>query len=384
MTTRLTAWPLPPRELLAFSPITASGNLPSLRLEGECALHEQPKSSRFADVDPIATVRNELASLAMALLIVLAPMAASAQEPYPNRPIKILVPFAPGGAVDIVARIVSEHMRQTLGQSLVIENKPGAVGVVAIEQMVRAKHDGYTLMFGNNNSNVITPILYAKKFTIDYDKDVIPVARLADVPGFIVATTKNFPPVTFDEFVSYAKRNAGKVRYGSVGVGSFPQFDMEILSRRAGLDLVHIPNKSGAAGMLNDLVTGDTQVGFLNLATSAAMIRAGQLRPLAIVTERRSPDYPDVPTMGEVGFGDIGTLQLLALFAPAGVPKAIVETLHKAAIEAVTSPAIVEKLKVQFMRPVPTASPDEAQKWLQDQMAFWRRITEEVKIELPE
>jgi tripartite-type tricarboxylate transporter receptor subunit TctC len=147
---------------------------------------------------------------------------------------------------------------------------------------------------------------------------------------------------------------------------------------------VHIPNKSGAAGMLNDLVTGDTQVGFLNLATSAAMIRAGQLRPLAIVTERRSPDYPDVPTMGEVGFGDIGTLQLLALFAPAGVPKAIVETLHKAAIEAVTSPAIVEKLKVQFMRPVPTASPDEAQKWLQDQMAFWRRITEEVKIELPE
>jgi tripartite-type tricarboxylate transporter receptor subunit TctC len=103
-------------------------------------------------------VRNELASLAMALLIVLAPMAASAQEPYPNRPIKILVPFAPGGAVDIVARIVSEHMRQTLGQSLVIENKPGAVGVVAIEQMVRAKHDGYTLMFGNNNSNVITPI----------------------------------------------------------------------------------------------------------------------------------------------------------------------------------------------------------------------------------
>jgi tripartite-type tricarboxylate transporter receptor subunit TctC len=147
---------------------------------------------------------------------------------------------------------------------------------------------------------------------------------------------------------------------------------------------VHIPNKSGAAGMLNDLVTGDTQVGFLNLATSAAMIRAGQLRPLAIVTERRSPDYPDVPTMGEVGFGDIGTLQLLALFAPTGVPKAIVETLHKAAIGAVTSPAIVEKLKVQFMRPVPTASPDDAQKWLQDQMAFWRRITEEVKIELPE
>lgn len=322
--------------------------------------------------------------LPMPILFLVAAMPASAQDAYPSRPIKVLVPFAPGGAVDIVARIVSEHMRRTLGQNLVIENKPGAVGVLAIEQMVRAKHDGYTLMFGNNNSNVITPILYAKKFTINYDKDVVPVARLAEVPGFLAATTKNFPPTTFAEFIAYAKRDAGKIRYGSVGVGSFPQFDMEVLSRRAGLDLVHIPNKSGAAGMLNDLVTGDTQVGFLNLATSASMMRAGQLRPLAIVTDRRNPDYPEVPTMAEVGFGDVGTLQLLALFAPAGVPNDIIEKLHKAAVEAVTAASVAEKLKVQSMRPVPTASPDDAKKWLQDQMALWRKITDEVRIELPE
>ena len=144
--------------------------------------------------------------------------------------------------------------------------------------------------------------------------------RLADVPGFFTATAKSFPPTNFAEFLAYARANPGKLRYGSVGVGSFPQFDMEILSRRAGLSLVHIPNKSGAAGMLNDLVAGDTQVGFLNMATSAPMMRAGQLRPLAIVTEQRSPEHPDVATMAEAGFPGVGTLQLLGLFAPASVP----------------------------------------------------------------
>jgi tripartite-type tricarboxylate transporter receptor subunit TctC len=319
-----------------------------------------------------------------AALLVAGVACVHAQEQYPNHPIKVLVPFAPGGAVDIVARIVTEQMRQSLGQSLVIENKPGAVGVVAIEQMMRAKADGYTLMFGNNNTNVITPILYAKKLTIDYDRDVIPIARLADVPGFFTSTTKNFSPASFAEFLAYARANPGKLRYGSVGVGSFPQFDMEILSRRAGISLVHIPNKSGAAGMLNDLVAGDTQVGFLNMATSAPMMRAGQLRALAIVTEERSPDHPDVPTMTEAGFPGVGTLQLLGLFAPSGVPPAIIAKLYQASVEAVRTPAVIERLKAQSMRAVPSASPQEARAWLAEQMALWRRITEEVKIELPE
>jgi tripartite-type tricarboxylate transporter receptor subunit TctC len=207
--------------------------------------------------------------LLMALSFALAANGAHAQEKYPARPIKVLVPYAPGGAVDIVARIVTEEMRQSLGQPLVIENKPGAYGILAIQDMARAAPDGYTLMFGNNNSNVITPVLYAKKFTIGYDRDVVPVARVADVPAFIVASMRDFPPANFSEFIAYARQNPGKVRYGSVGAGSFPQFDMEILSRRAGIKLSHIPNRNGASGMLNDLVRGDTQVGFLNLATPA-------------------------------------------------------------------------------------------------------------------
>jgi len=320
----------------------------------------------------------------LAAALCLAAGVAAAQDKYPSKPIKVLVPYAPGGAVDIVARIVTEEMRQTLGQPFVIENKPGAFGILAIEDMARARPDGYTLMFGNNNANVITPILYAKKFTINYERAVTPVARVADVPAFIIATTKNFPVTNFAEFIAYAKKNPGKVRYGSVGVGSFPQFDMEILAHRAGLDVVHIPNKAGAAGMLNDLVSGDTHVGFLNVATSSPMVRAGQLRPLAMVTEKRLPEYPDVPTLAELGYPGVGTLQWLALFAPSGVPAEVIETLHKAAFAAANSPAVIEKLKVQVMRAVPTKSPAEAKAWLADEMALWRKIVAEVKIDLPE
>ena len=322
--------------------------------------------------------------LVSALCVVIGAQGGAAQDKYPAKPVKVLVPYAPGGAVDIVARIVTEQMRQTLGQPFVIENKPGAFGILAIEEMARARPDGYTLMFGNNNANVITPILYRKKFTIDYERDVVPVARVADVPAFVVATSQNFPPKSFAEFLAYAKQNTGKVRYGSVGVGSFPQFDMEILAHRAGLELIHIPNKAGASGMLNDLVSGDTQVGFLNLATAGPMVRAGQLRPLAMVTEKRLPEYPDLPTLTELGYPGIGTLQWLAIFAPSGTSKDVIATLHKAAAEAAAAPGVADKLKVQMMRAVPTSSPEDAKAWLAGEMTLWRKIVDEVKIDLPE
>ena len=316
--------------------------------------------------------------------VCLAAGTAAAQDKYPSRPIKVLVPYAPGGAVDIVTRIVTEQMRQNLGQAFVVENKTGANGILAIQDMARARPDGYTIMFGNNNANVITPILYSKKFTIDYDRDVIPVARVADVPAFLIATKQDFPPTNFAEFVAYAKQNPGKLRFGSVGVGSFPQFDMEVLSRRLGIEMIHLPNKNGATGMLNDLIRGDAHVSFLNLATSGPMVRAGQLRPLAVVTEQRLPEYPDVPTLAELGYPGVGTLQWLAVFAPGGVPKDIIDTLHKAAVEAATAPAVVDKLKLQVMRSAPSKSTAEAKTWLADEMALWRKIVAEVKIEMPD
>jgi tripartite-type tricarboxylate transporter receptor subunit TctC len=309
-------------------------------------------------------------------------LPAVAQDKYPSKPVKIVVPYAPGGATDIISRVVSEQLRQNLGQSFVVENKPGAFGILAIEEMARARPDGYTLMVGNVSTNAITPVLFKDKFKIDFDKDVVSVGRVATLPSFLIATAKDFSPKTVAEFVDYAKKNPGKVRYTSAGVGSFPHFDYEIFARRAGIDVVHIPIKAGASGMLNDLVNGDVQSAFINVATTAAMVKAGSLKPLAVISEKRLAEYPDVPTMAEAGFPNVGTLHWQSMLAPAATPKDVIETLHKAVAEAMTAPAVQEAFKKQLIQATPNASPAEAQAWLKGEIDKWKKITSEVKVEM--
>src|SRR5262245_6734695 len=193
---------------------------------------------------------------------------AVAQDKYPSKPVKVLVPFGPGSATDIVIRIVGEQMRPILGQPVVIENKPGAGGIIAIEEMVRARPDGYTLQIGNPGTNVLTPIIYKKKLKVDYDKDVLMVTRLGEVPLVLAASTKEFAPKTYAEFIAYAKANPGKVRYASVGIGSNNHYDMEAFDKWAGIELLHLPNKGGGAAITNDLVTGDAHVALVNAASS--------------------------------------------------------------------------------------------------------------------
>src|SRR2546423_14066586 len=164
------------------------------------------------------------------LVLALGGAGASAQDNYPAKPVKVVVPFGPGSATDIVMRIVGEQMRLILGQPLLIENKPGAFGILAIEEMARSRPDGYTLQIGNPGTNVLTPIIYKKKF-IDYDKDVTLVTRLSEVPLVLGATTKDFPAKTYAEFIAYAKANPGKARYASAGVGTNNHYDMEAFAR---------------------------------------------------------------------------------------------------------------------------------------------------------
>jgi tripartite-type tricarboxylate transporter receptor subunit TctC len=319
---------------------------------------------------------------ALCLAIAVAP--AGAQDKYPSKPVKILVPYAPGGATDIVSRVLGEQLRNQLGQSFVTENKPGAFGILAIEEMARARPDGYTLMIGNVSTNAITPVVFPKKFAINYDKEVIPVARLVDIPEFLLVTTKDFAPKTVAEFVAHAKANKGKVRYGSVGVGSYPHYDMAFFASKAGLDMIHIPNKAGASGVVKDMAIGDVQAAFLNVASTAALIKAGQLRPIALVNDKRLPEYPDVPTMAEVGYPGVGTMAWQALFAPAGTPKEVVDTLNKAILEAMNAPAVKDAFNKQGFNIVPSKSSDEAKTWLKTEVDSWRKITDEVKIDLTE
>jgi tripartite-type tricarboxylate transporter receptor subunit TctC len=311
--------------------------------------------------------------------------AGAQSATYPDRPVKILVPYAPGGATDIVARIVGEQMRPILGQPVVVENKPGANGIIAVEEMARAKADGHTLMVGNVTTNAIAPVLYRKRYKINYETDVVPVQRLVDIPAFLLVTTTNFQPNTVTELIDHAKKNPGKVRYGTVGAGSYPHYDMAYFAKRAGdLDMIAIHNKAGASGVINDMVTGDTQAAFLNVASTAAMVRAGKIKPLAAVNHQRLPEHPDVPTMKEVGYPDVGTLAWQALFAPAGTPKEVLEKLASATVVAMQAPAAQEIFKKQNFNIVPNKSLDDAKAWLAGEMAAWEKIAGEVKIETAE
>ncbi len=308
--------------------------------------------------------------------------AAVAQDKYPSKPIKIVVPYAPGGATDITARIFGEQFKSILGQQVVVENKAGAFGILGIEEMARSKPDGYTLFIGNVSTNAITPVLFKSKFQIDFEKSVVSVSRLAIYPSFLITTTSNFDMKSVKDVVDFAKKNPGKVRYTSAGVGSFPHFDMEVFSRRAGVDMIHIPNKTGAAGMINDLVVGDAQVAFLNAASSASMIKAGKLRPVAVLAEQRLKDYPDVPTLAEAGFPGVGTLHWQSMFAPADTPKPVLETIFKTIQQAAKVPALQEAFSKQLVSVKPNDSLEESQKWLNGELASWRKITSEVKIDL--
>jgi tripartite-type tricarboxylate transporter receptor subunit TctC len=216
-------------------------------------------------------------------LVVTAAAQAPAQSAYPAKPIRIIVPYAPGGLTDVVARLYAEQLRQSFGRGVFVENKPGASGIIAIEEMARAKPDGYMLMIGNISTNGLTPVLLAKRMKVDYERDVQVITPLADVPVFFLATTTafasdGFSPKTFAEFLDYARAHPGKVRYGSAGIGSYQQVNTEILKKRAGLDLVHIPFKGGGAEIIRDLANGDIHVSWFNITNPVGMMKAGRVR----------------------------------------------------------------------------------------------------------
>jgi tripartite-type tricarboxylate transporter receptor subunit TctC len=309
---------------------------------------------------------------------------AAAQDKYPSRPIKVIVPYAPGGATDIIARVIGDEFQKITGQGFVIINKPGAFGVIAVEEMAGAAPDGYTVMIGNVSTNAITPVIYPKKFSIDYARDVVPVTRLVEVPAFLLTTAaKGFPVKTVPEFIAYAKANPGRLRYGTVGIGSYPHYDMVYFAKRAGdLDLSGLPNKNGAAGVIHDMLRGDAQAAFLNVASTGGQVQAGRLRALAVVSSTRLKEYPDVPTIEEAGFGEVGTVAWQALFAPAGTPTPVLETLFHAVTMALESPRTTKALEQQHFNVVPNKSLEEARTWLADEMEHWRGITDAVKVDV--
>jgi tripartite-type tricarboxylate transporter receptor subunit TctC len=266
----------------------------------------------------------------------------------------------------------------------VIENKPGAFGIVAIEEMLRAKPDGYTLMVGNPSTNAITPLLYAKRMTADYQKSVMVVARLVDLPSLLLANAKAFPTETLADVLAFAKANPGKVRYGTAGVGSHPHYNMELLAQQAGVELAHIPNKGGGAAYVKDIMNGDVQIGTMNVATAGPALKTGLVRALATTEETRLAEHPDVPAYPEFGFRGLGTSFWHTMFAPSAAPHPVIETLHAAVLEAMRAPAVIETFNKNGMRRIPHPTLAEEQEWLRREIESWQGVIAKVPIETAE
>jgi len=308
-------------------------------------------------------------------------LPAAAQDAYPSRPVRLVVPYAPGGATDIIARIVAQRLTESLGQSFVVENRPGATGNLALEAVAKSPPDGYTLLVGNVSTNTINENTFADKLTIRPSRDLVGIAKLVEIPHIIAASTA-FGPNSVKEFVEQAKRNPGKINYASAGVGSYPHLDMEKFRRAAGIELTHVPYKDGAGKMVPSLLADETQVAFINLSSTLPHIRSGRIKALATAAPQRLAELPNVPTLAELGYAGIGTNAWQGMFAPAATPAAIVDKLHGALAVALSRPEQKENLARQMMSVEVSSSPHEFTELVRKETQGWGEFLREAKIKI--
>ncbi len=312
------------------------------------------------------------------LLALMAPAQAQTAAGLPDKPLRILLPFAPGGSTDIVARLLQEQLQREVGQPVVVENRPGANGQIAMEATLRSRPDGSTAMLGNITTNGTAPLHAAGSLSFNYERDMLLVTRVADVPSVLVSTAiAAFPPRSMPELVAYARAHPGKLNYLSTGPGSIGHIDMVMLKREARIDVVHVPVSGGAGPSLQALIAGDVHFGLLNIATGAPLLESGQLRPLAVTGDRRLAAFPNLPTMAELGFHNRGTSAWHVLMVPSTTPPAIVAALHGAVVAAIASAPVQAGFRRQNIIPTPSASPAEAQAWFRDELALLRRLLRE-------
>ena len=246
---------------------------------------------------------------------------------YPEKSIRLVVPFATGGTSEIVARSVASSLSTSMGQSVYVDNKPGGAGNIAMEEVKRANPDGYTLMLGHVGTLAVNPALFGKKLPYDPNKDFMPVTLVAKVPN-VIAVSEKSPYKTLADLVTDAKKNPAKINYGSAGNGSAGHLAMEYFSSEAGIDLVHVPYK-GSGPMLTDLIGGQIQATFNGLPSLMGQIKGGALRPLAVGSAERSKVLPNVPTLSESGYKGFETSQWYGIIVPAGTPQPIIDRLQR-------------------------------------------------------
>jgi len=311
----------------------------------------------------------------LVFLALLFPLLAAGQEKYPNRAIRIIVPFAPGGASDFVARIMQPRLGELLGQPIVVENKPGASGNLGVDAAAKSAPDGYSVFLGNVGSIAINPAVFAN-LAVNPLRDLIAVTQVVDVPSMLIA----HPSMPFNDvkgLIAYAKANAGKLNYASPGSGSLDRLEMETLRRLAGLEMVHVPYKGGAGPAVAGLMGGETQVMFATAASAMPAVKGGKAKPLGVTSTVRLEQVPNSPTMVEQGYPDLTASSWQGLFVPVGTPKEVVEKLHAAGVQTMKTPEVISRLATGGAFALTSASPAAFAEYVAAETRRWAKIAKE-------
>jgi tripartite-type tricarboxylate transporter receptor subunit TctC len=312
-----------------------------------------------------------------AVLIVLMAGAANAQN-YPTKPLNMIVPFAPGGASDIVARIISPLLTKELGQQIVVDNRGGASGNIGVAYAARASNDGYNVLLGNIGTMAINPALF-QKFQVKPLRDFIAVTQVVDAPTALVLHP-SIPAKTVKEFIEYAKARPGKLNYGTAGPGSNGRLEMELFMDYTGIDLVQVPYKGGAGAAAIGLLSGEVQCGFQTLASVITHVNAGKLKVVGIAAQKRVKALPDVPIMPELGYESMRSGSWQGVYVPAGTPAPIVNKLFAVMIKVMADPEVTKRLNDNGIEVVTSKSPEEFAVFMKDENEKWAKVVKKVGV----
>ncbi len=296
--------------------------------------------------------------------------SATRADDFPEKPITLVVPFAPGGSIDVLARLIAERASRALGKPVLIDNRGGAAGLIGAASVARAEPDGYTLLMASAAQVTIPPWIN-RSLTFDPPRDLAPIAHLVDTPMVLIVSA-NSTIQSVGDFIREARARRGELNYASTGVGTISLLVMETLKLAADIDVVHVPYR-GAAPALNDLQAGQVQGMFTSTASAAPMVASGKLRPLAVTTPARAALMPDVPTMAEAGWPTAEVVVWSGVMAPAGVPRTIVRRLERAFMEAALAPDVHDRLVKLGADPIGHEAKAFAE-LLEKDLALWRRV----------
>ena len=299
-----------------------------------------------------------------------AAITCASAQPYPNKPIRLVVPFPPAGTTDILAREVGQRLSQVLGQSVVIDNRPGAGGNIGSDIVAKSAPDGYTLLMGTVGTHAINPGLYSK-MPYDHIKDFAPVILVARVPN-ILEVTPSLPVHSVSDLIKLAKEKPGQINFASSGSGTSIHLSGELFKTMAGVDMVHVPYK-GSAPALQDLMAGQVQLMFDNLPSSLGQIKAGKLRPIAVTSAQRAPALPDIPTIAESGLPGFEATSWFGVLAPAGTPPDIVKRLNGEIDKWLQSPEAKDKLLAQGAVAA-GGSPEDFAGYIRSETDKWAKV----------